>query len=267
MRLNALALRAFDVFFTPFRRRRLADIRIAGLPRGLAPGAPLILVANHVSWWDGFLLREVHRRLRPQARLTNVMLAGELARRPLLRALGAEPVQPGSAASLRALMRRLDELRADDPEFVLVFFPQGRIWPADRRPLGFRTGIERIVRRLAPATVLPVGLRIEPLNTVRPVGFVSVGRQIAVSGRRTLVEFESLGVSTAGPGDRHHEGASREPITAALLEDAVTAELDRIGAFLGATGEDAATAWPRDPFKALPDPAESRPRWPLAPVR
>jgi hypothetical protein len=267
VRLNALALRAFDLVFTPYRRRRLADIRIAGLPRGLAPGAPIILIANHVSWWDGFLLREVHRRLRPRARLTNVMLAGELSRRPLLRALGAEPVQPGSTASLRALMRRLDELRSGDPEFVLVYFPQGRIWPADRRPLGFRTGIERIVRRLAPATILPVALRIEPLNTVSPVGFISVGQQIAVAGRDALVEPGGTGQAPADFRGPLPERTLRERITAAVLEAAVTTELDRIGAFLGATGEDAAAAWPRDPFSRLPDSAEARPLRSMATVQ
>lgn len=184
--MSVTGLRAFDVFFTPWRRRRLAAIRMAGLPPALPRGEPLVLVANHTSWWDGFLLREVHRVLRPGAHLSTIMLASELRRFPFFRYMGAEGMQPGSVASVRSLLHRLDTLRARDPELVVAYFPQGRIWPMDRRPLGFHPGIDRLVRRLAPATVLPLGLRVEPLNRVSPTAFVSAGPPIRVAAGQRI---------------------------------------------------------------------------------
>jgi hypothetical protein len=82
------ALRLFDRFFLPWMRTRI-DVRIAGLPTKLDPRQPLILIANHVSWWDGFLLHEVHRALRPLAPFHTVMLESELRQHRLLRSLGA----------------------------------------------------------------------------------------------------------------------------------------------------------------------------------
>ncbi|MFP4624931.1 MAG: hypothetical protein ACLFRX_12175, partial [Gemmatimonadota bacterium] len=70
----------FELVFRPWMRRRLDGIHVRGL-EGAAwiPGElPVLLLANHVSWWDGFLLREVHRSLRPDAPLHVVMSEAEL---------------------------------------------------------------------------------------------------------------------------------------------------------------------------------------------
>jgi 1-acyl-sn-glycerol-3-phosphate acyltransferase len=231
--MTTRALRAFDVFFTPWRRRRLAGIHIAGLPRSLPAGQPLVLAANHTSWWDGFLLREVHRALRPTAHFTTVMLESELRRFPFFRRLGVEPVQPGSRASLRTLTRRLEALRSDDPDFVLAFFPQGRIWPVDRRPLGFQRGIDRLAAHIAPATLLPIALRIEALNRSTPTAFISVGAPLPVAA----------GVRT----DVH------------AVEGAVTAQLEALRDFLCSAGERAPAWWPADPFLPLGELSEVAP--------
>jgi 1-acyl-sn-glycerol-3-phosphate acyltransferase len=223
--LSVAGLRAFDVFFVPWRRRRLAGVHVAGLPAAPPRGEPLVLIANHTSWWDGFLLREVHRALRPDARLVTIMLADQLRRFPFFRLMGAEGVQPGSVGSLRALLHRLDALRAREPELVVSFFPQGRIWPADRRPLGFRPGVERLIRRLAPATVLPIGLRIEPLNRLAPTAFVAVGPSLrATADARISVH---------------------------ALEAAVTRQLDAVRDVLACAGENAPARWPADARASL----------------
>jgi 1-acyl-sn-glycerol-3-phosphate acyltransferase len=182
-RRQRLAWRGFEPVFRRFRTRHLEAIHIAGAPPWVPRDAPLILVANHVSWWDGFLLREIQRMLRPDDFLCVAVNERELQRHRMLRALGGVPLQPGSRASVRALLRGLETARSVHPELSVLFFPQGRIWPSHRRPLGFRRGIARIAARLAPAVVLPVGLHIEPLNTLRPHAFVSVADPLPVDGR------------------------------------------------------------------------------------
>jgi hypothetical protein len=66
------AVRAFELFFRPWRDARVRTLA-AGLPRGLLDGVPLLLAANHVSWWDPFTLRDVQRALRPSAPFFRVM--------------------------------------------------------------------------------------------------------------------------------------------------------------------------------------------------
>jgi 1-acyl-sn-glycerol-3-phosphate acyltransferase len=208
--------RAWSVFERVFRNRmsaQLDQLVFRGLPVVTNPAWPVLLISNHVSWWDGFLLRALHARIRPEAPLYTVMLESRLRQHPFFRLLGALPLQPGSPASLLRLLRTLHQVRAQAPDFVLSFFPQGRIYPSWKRPLGFQSGAALLSRVLAPVTILPVGLHIEPLARERPTAFITVGPPLIA-------------------------GADGE--SAADLEAAVTAQLDFALNWMAERGEDAA---------------------------
>jgi 1-acyl-sn-glycerol-3-phosphate acyltransferase len=216
------AVRAFELFFRPWRDARVRTLA-AGLPRALPERVPLLLAANHVSWWDPFTLREVQRALRPHAPFFTVMLEAELARRPFFRRMGVVGLDPASSASLRACIRQLRRLLDQHPDGSICFFPQGRIWPSFRRPLGFRPGVGLLVRELGPMVVLPVGLHVEPLSATRPTVFASAAAPIPVDRRLDPVANER----------------------------AVEGELDAIHAFLSRHGEEAMRHWP-GPHGRLP---------------
>jgi hypothetical protein len=218
------AMRLFEVFWRPWMRRRLHAVRMAGLPDSLPAGVPLLIVSNHVSWWDAFLLREVQRVLRPRGPLWTLMLESELRRLPFFRWMGVVGVSPGRPASAARAMRALADAARTRPDSTILYFPQGRIWPSHRRPLGFQRGIEGLMRRLAPVTVLPVAVHLEPLTAAAPTAFVSAAPPILCMDR-----------------------APR----AAVLERRVTAELDALLAFLALHGEDTPAAWP-GPHARLP---------------
>ncbi len=208
----------FERGFRPWMRRRLDGVHVRGvdgttLVRELE-GLPLLLMANHVSWWDGFLLREVHRAIRPEAPLHVVMLEEELRRVPVFRWMGAVPLSPSPLAA-RQLLRDLRARLERRPDAVLGYFPQGRIWPSHRRPLGFLRGGGWLAGHLAPVVVLPVGLHLEPLTRPGPAAFVSVGRPLVV---RSAADLHAI-------------------------EERVTAEVDAILAFTRRHGENAARAW------------------------
>lgn len=213
----------FDLFLRPWMGAHLR-VHVAGLERArrsaTASAGWTLLCANHESFWDGFLLRAVQRRLRPTAPFHAVMLERELARRPWLSALGAIPLDPDSVAGPRRMLRALGALREREDEGVLAWFPQGRIRPADPRPLDFRRGIAAAARVLAPAGVVPVGIRLLPGRTRRTDAFVSVGAPIELAGD--------------------------EPLDVMRLEEAVAEELDAIGDHVERHGEDAAERWPAE---------------------
>ena len=222
---SALAWKAFDLAFGPRMRLGVRATRVAGIPGRMPKRTPLILVSNHVSWWDGFILRPVQQLLKPEEPLHIVMKEEELSKRPFLRRLGGVGLEAGSGASLRRLLRDLREERGRNPAYSLLFFPQGRIWPSYRRPLGFQGGIRLIAGAVAPATILPVGLHLEGGKHMAPTAFVSLG--------------EPLLVDPEGPDPK-------------VLEDAVSREIDSIHYFLGRTGEDVDDSWPKS-GEALPE--------------
>jgi hypothetical protein len=209
----------FELAFRPWLRKNLAGIHLAGLPEpsDLARDLPLVLVANHTSWFDGFLLRAVHRGVRPESALLSAMLERELRGRPILRFIGGVGFDPERPLTLR---RVLQEVRARrDPAPTLSYFPQGRIFPSFRSPLGFQRGIETLIRHLAPLHVLPVGIHLEGGNAVRPHAFVSAGRLRTISD-------------------------ARDAPSARALEQDVAQETLRIRTFLETWGEDAPLRWP-----------------------
>ena len=215
-RWSPLGVRAFEAFFRPWRDARVRTL-VAGLPVDLPPGVPLLLVANHVSWWDPFTLREVQRALRPAAPYHTVMLEAELARRPFFRRrLGVVGLDPASPYSLRGCIRQLKRLLHERRDASICFFPQGRIWPSFRRPLGFRPGLGLVARELAPLAVLPIGLHVEPLNATRPTVFASAAEPILVDTVLDVAEVEAV----------------------------VEREVDAVLAFLSRHGEDAPRHWP-----------------------
>jgi 1-acyl-sn-glycerol-3-phosphate acyltransferase len=221
-RFTPLAARTFEAMFDPWRRRRV-EFRVTGLPAGLPPDVPVILAANHVSYWDPFLLRHLQRLLRPRAPFYTVMLERELERHGWMRRIGVVGLEPGSASSLRRCIRFLRNAVDERPDAMIAFFPQGRIWPSFRRPLAFRAGVSLLARAIPGVRILPAGLHLEPLNRPRP----------------TL--FASLAPAT--------DGASTD---VAALESAVTGEIDRVLWLMEMHGESALSHWP-PPNGALGD--------------
>jgi 1-acyl-sn-glycerol-3-phosphate acyltransferase len=229
-RFSFAALAAFELFFGHWMRRRIHAILLAGhLPDSLPPDRPIIFAANHVSWWDGFVLREVQRRTRPGWRIQVLMRESELRRFGFLRWLGAVGVDPAQPRSVLGVVRRVADYAGRHPRTTVLLFPQGRIWPSARRPLGFHRGVEVLARAL-DAVVVPTAIHVEPLNHPAPSVFVSLGRPFL-------------------PGDE---------LSASLVEARVASELDRIFAVLALHGEDAADAWTRGDEDGPPVPPEPR---------
>lgn len=220
---SSLVVAGFETAFRPWMKRRLHGPLMAGLPPCLEAGVPLVLVANHPSWWDGFLLREVQRRLRPTAPLYTAMTARELRRHPPLRLMGAVGVGHEGIVRARPLVERLAAGAQRHPDAVVAWFPQGRIVPSFARPLGFRPGVELLARRLGQALILPLALHLEQLARPAPTAFI-----------------------LAGPAFRVRDGR----MAVAALEATVDRLLDRLFDHLATFGEDAAAAWP--PFGTGP---------------
>ncbi len=142
-------------------RRGLAGVWVrdeAALPRG-----GVVVVANHHSWWDGYLAFLLARRLgRP---LTVLMDREQLARFPFFRAHGAI-----AAHEVRRALRRLEA------GHLVVVFPEGRLRAAGA-PGELAPGAAYLSRR-SGCPVVPVALRVVLRGGERPEAFVRVGRAL-----------------------------------------------------------------------------------------
>jgi 1-acyl-sn-glycerol-3-phosphate acyltransferase len=151
-------------------KRRFHAVWVRGsLPRTLAP---LVVAAQHVAWWDPIVLFHLsrtrfdgkHYTMMEEANLRRMRFFGRLGAFGVERTGGAETL-----ATARYALARLAE-----PGARVWIFPQGRLAPADLRPLGCEPGAAWLAAR-ARVPVVAVALRYEFLDAQFPQAFVSFG--------------------------------------------------------------------------------------------
>ena len=146
----------------PYVRRRLArgldGFYAAGVEeaRAVAHGRPVILAANHVGWWDSFLVVALDEALGTEGYA--LMDAASVWRLPFFARLGALPLDRGGASRARAGLRAA-AAKLDRAGRALWIFPQGHHRPAHLRPLGFLGGVALLARMVPQAAVVPVAFQ------------------------------------------------------------------------------------------------------------
>ncbi|AKT37314.1 uncharacterized protein CMC5_014460 [Chondromyces crocatus] len=185
--------RWFNAWFSGHARGKIhgtfSEVWIHGLAeaRALAAEAPLLLLANHTSWWDPLVILHLSQHVL-EVDGHAMMDAKNLRRLPFFAKVGAFGVDLESPADGAAAIKYAVKL-LDRPGRAVWVFPQGRERPAGERPLGFRPGAAEIARVARRARVVPVGLRYELGAEEQPKLYVSFGAPVAalrdaVTGRR-----------------------------------------------------------------------------------
>lgn len=177
--LPALKSPWFESIFAVYNRnllaRRFEGLRVAGLGhlRGRRGDVPLVLYANHSSWWDGLVAFQLGRACGLDQYA--MMEERQLRQYPFFRRLGAFSVVRESpregARSIEYAARLLQNSGR-----ALWIFPQGETLPNDARPLNFYRGAARVIERAGPAYAAPVAMRYEFLEDYRPEALARVGR-------------------------------------------------------------------------------------------
>jgi len=107
-------------------------------------GNPILVIGNHFSWWDGFIMVEVNNRL--WKRYFNVMMLEEqLQNRMFLNKAGAFSIKKGDRSLVESLNYAGDLL--SDSQNLVLMFPQGEIQTKYTRKFEFEKGVETILKR------------------------------------------------------------------------------------------------------------------------
>lgn len=141
--------------------------------RGAIPEgpAPLVVYANHGSFWDGFV---AHQLCRTQGWDGYCMMEERmLARYRFLARLGAFSIRQrdprSTLESFRYVMRLLDR-----PRTAVFVFPEGELRPVTTLPLDLQRGVE-VLARLAGARCVPLAIRYSFLDDERPDVLLTIG--------------------------------------------------------------------------------------------
>jgi 1-acyl-sn-glycerol-3-phosphate acyltransferase len=175
---------SFSTVFAWETARRLrasfGELRTRGLSElaAVAREDPVIVVSNHVAWWDPLVIFHlVHGQLGLDG--YSMMDAKNLRKLPFFSRIGAFGVDLEDPADGAHAIRYAAKL-LDRPGRLVWIFPQGRERPVTARPLQFRIGAAAVARVAKRARVFAAGLRYEHGSSPAPSLLVSLAGPLAV---------------------------------------------------------------------------------------
>lgn len=176
--LEAKKLRWFENIFAIYNRnllkRRFHSLKTSGLNllKDKNPRIPLLIYANHSSWWDGLVIRHILRRYDFENYV--MMEEKQLQKLFLFRKLGAFSVVREKPREAVKSIKYAAGLLKENPNRTILIFPQGEILPNDIRPLEFYSGITRIIEKAKSCSALPIALRYEFTGNFKPEIYIKI---------------------------------------------------------------------------------------------
>jgi 1-acyl-sn-glycerol-3-phosphate acyltransferase len=213
-------------------RRSFHGVRVTGARHFVTAGnadTPLILYANHGSWWDPMVSIFLADRLMRHRQHFAPMDAAALERYGILKRVGIFPVEMKTARGAVQFLRTGETILRDGG--VLWITPQGQFVDGRVRPLVFKPGLAALASRTAASIgsclVLPLAIEYPFWDERLPECLLSFGEAVHVTAgddadtvqlkliaalertmdelklqaiQRNAANFETLGRGTAGTG-------------------------------------------------------------------
>ncbi len=126
-------------------RRMFARVRCHAAENPRAAGVPLLGVANHPSWWDGYTALLCARHYGLSRYL--MMEEAQLRRYPFFAWAGCFSVDRSDARDAARSVAYAAHILTTRPRPIVWLFPQADIVPTDRRPIATHPGAAHILRR------------------------------------------------------------------------------------------------------------------------
>lgn len=129
----------------------------------------LLVVANHISWWDGFWIMYLNRKLLKR-KFYFMMLEEQLKKYWFFNYSGGFSIKKNSKSVLETL-NYTNQLLNDKNNMVLIF-PQGEIKSIYENTIRFEKGIDRLLKKSNNIQVLQVVNLIDYFSNSKPTLYI-----------------------------------------------------------------------------------------------
>jgi 1-acyl-sn-glycerol-3-phosphate acyltransferase len=209
--VSALSLRLFQRVVRSYFRRHFRAVMVQHAERLAQAGSPLIVYANHSSWWDPMVSFLLADQLQPARRHYAPMDACALQRYPVLRKLGIFPVEMSSARGAAQFLRTSQAIL--DAGGVVWITPQGRFADPREPSLQFKPGLGALAARVPGVTLLPLAIEYTFWDERLPETLLRFGEPVLLAAG-TPADDATTALSTA------LEAAMAQLKTASMARDA-----------------------------------------------
>jgi 1-acyl-sn-glycerol-3-phosphate acyltransferase len=138
--VKAVLIRRFFTWYVPFLVRRNFSA-FQWNPVVTDSSKSIFLLANHFSWWDGFLLFVLNRKYF-RRKFCVLVSEDNFKKVGFLKYMGAFPIAAGRAGMLNGLNLAASLLA--DPRNLVLMFPEGELHSNHIASVEFRKGAEYI---------------------------------------------------------------------------------------------------------------------------
>ena len=191
-------------------RKHFRAVRISGAERlarfqSGALAGPLLVYANHASWWDPLISILLAEKLLPTRRHYAPMDADALERYAILKRIGVFGVDMHSLRGAAQFLRTGLELLTRNG--VLWITPQGRFADVRERPIVFKPGLAALAAKVpGGATVFPMAIEYVFWDERLPEVLLELGEPIGVPfGAETGAVEDQMRIALLALMDRLRE--------------------------------------------------------------
>lgn len=148
---------------------------------------PILLLSNHISWWDGFWSKYLNTKIFKH-KFHFLMLEHQLKKYWYFQYTGGFSIKQNSKSVFESLDYTIELLK--DKTNLVLFFPQGQIESQYNDHIVFRSGLKRILSNIQNPVnlVFQVNL-IDYLNHKKPSLFIYFLENLMV--KTTIDEIET----------------------------------------------------------------------------
>jgi 1-acyl-sn-glycerol-3-phosphate acyltransferase len=176
--IYGVTLRVFRRVVRGYFRRHFRAVSAQCAERLAKADGPVIVYANHSSWWDPMVSVLLAECLLPGRKHYAPMDAEALKKYPILRRLGIFPVEMSSARGAAQFLRTSQAILAAGG--VLWITPQGRFEDA-REELRFKPGLGALAVRVPEVTLVPLAIEYTFWDERLPETLLRVGEPVRVA--------------------------------------------------------------------------------------
>ena len=131
---------------------------LGNLPK-IDPDLPLLLLPNHSTWWDGFFVYALNKKILHR-KLYLMMLEKQLRNFSFFSKVGAYSIDPGSLSGVKNSIQYTTRILSEEKDTMICLFAQGVLSPWFKRPLEFQRGFETVISNYGKKmNILPLGIK------------------------------------------------------------------------------------------------------------